>query len=1056
MIASSSCRLRIERWVVLASSIVAPAAVARAQADGVPGAESATFASERARNALRNFPSRGARTDASVAARSPEETVASFHVLEGLDAELVLAEPVVRQPVCIDFDERGRLWVVQFLQYPYPAGVRIIDFDDQFHAVYDRVPPPPPAHDRGADRITIHSDADGDGVFETHRVFVEGLNMATAVEQGRGGVWVLQPPYLLFYPDADRDDVPDGDPHVHLAGFGLEDTHSAANSLRWGPDGWLYGGQGSGVSSTIRRPGVDSGAGVYFKGQAIWRYQPARRVFELFSEGGGNTFGLELDAAGRAFSGTNGADARGFHFVQGGYFEKNWGEHGYLTNPHAFGFLRRMPHASSVPRFSHTFVIYEDGALGPGLEGRFVAPVPLRNEVVAGELEDHGSSFRTRDVAKVLESDDRWFRPVDIKVGPDGAIYIADWYDTRLTHMDPRDNWDRERGRIYRLVARGAPRGVEPFDLAAESSVELADRLRDPRKWYRQQALRVLADRGDRSLIPLLRERVSAERGSRAADALWALYLSGGLTHDVSGELIRHPSAVVREWTIRLLGDAATELPDELARDLVDVAASERDARVRSQLAASARRLPVHVGLPIVLALLRRDEDAEDPHIPLLLWWALERACDGASERVLDAFRTEDPWRGTLVRREILPRLARRFASYPTPANQRVLSELVRAAPDPEARALLLDGIREAFRGRGVESLAASLIEALDGVPEGIAADGGAPDPARIELRLQSGERSALVPALQLITDESAAGIGDDAGDLARLRLVETIGALGLDEAAPVLLEVLGRSSRPVLREAALRALGELDAPDLPAAILSRWTALDSRLREQALGVLVSRTAWAQKLLEAVGGAGVISKSDVPDEIAERIRLFRDEQLDALVDRYFGARKLASSGEKAQRIAELAAAIRSGPEGDAARGREIFSARCARCHRLFGEGGDLGPDLTAQERKNLDNLLLQIVDPSVGIREGFTQFVVTTTDGRVLTGLVTAREAERIEIRDPSGQSWTIPAARIADERAAATSLMPEGLLDDLDETAARDLFAFLTRETEPAAAGGR
>ena len=155
---------------------------------------------------------------------------------------------------------------------------------------------------------------------------------------------------------------------VHLSGFGLEDTHSAANSLTWGPDGWLYGGQGSGVSSRVHRPGIDApNKGVYFKGQAIWRYHPERRVFELFAEGGGNTFGLEFDAAGRAFSGINGADARGHHFVQGSYHSKNFGEHGYLTNPFAYGYFRAMAHNKAVPRFSHTFVIYEEGALGRGV-----------------------------------------------------------------------------------------------------------------------------------------------------------------------------------------------------------------------------------------------------------------------------------------------------------------------------------------------------------------------------------------------------------------------------------------------------------------------------------------------------------------------------------------------------------------------------------------------------------------------------------------------------------------------------------------------------------------
>ena len=185
--------------------------------------------------------------------------------------------------------------MVQYLQYPFPAGVKIVKYDRYLRAVFDKVPPPPPRHDRGADKITILEDKDGDGKFESHKDFLTGLNMATSVAVGRGGVWVLNPPYLLFYPDRNRDDVPDGDPEVHLSGFGLEDTHAVANSLRWGPDGWLYGTQGSTTTADVK--------GVKFLGQAIWRYHPETRQFELFAEGGGNTWSLEFDSKGRLFSG---------------------------------------------------------------------------------------------------------------------------------------------------------------------------------------------------------------------------------------------------------------------------------------------------------------------------------------------------------------------------------------------------------------------------------------------------------------------------------------------------------------------------------------------------------------------------------------------------------------------------------------------------------------------------------------------------------------------------------------------------------------------------------
>ncbi|MEX2560027.1 MAG: PVC-type heme-binding CxxCH protein, partial [Pirellulales bacterium] len=258
---------------------------------------------------------------ARTTALPPAEALAELTAPDDLEIELVLADPVISQPVSFNFDERGRMWVVEYLQYPLPAGLKILSQDKFLRSTYDKVPPPPPNHFRGLDKITIHEDTDGDGTFDAHKTFLEGLNIVTSVARGRGGVWVLNPPYLLFYPDRNGDDVPDGDPEVHLSGFGLEDTHSVVNSLQWGPDGWLYAAQGSTVSGDVVRPGLDNKP-VHSLGQLIWRYHPEDRRYEIFAEGGGNAFGIEIDSLGRVYSGHNGGDTRGFHYVQGGYFQK--------------------------------------------------------------------------------------------------------------------------------------------------------------------------------------------------------------------------------------------------------------------------------------------------------------------------------------------------------------------------------------------------------------------------------------------------------------------------------------------------------------------------------------------------------------------------------------------------------------------------------------------------------------------------------------------------------------------------------------------------------------
>ncbi len=196
--------------------------------------------------------------------------------------------------------------------------------------MFDKVPPPPPNHFVGKDIITVLEDTNGDGAYDKSKDVITGLNIATSVVVGRGGIWVLNPPYLLFYPDADGDDVPDGDPEVHLSGFGLEDTHSVANSLSWGPDGWLYGANGSTTTATINSEVTRN---VHFKGQCIWRYHPVTKVFEVYAEGGGNTFSLELDSKGRVFSGTNNGSTRGMHYAQGGYAKKTGANTGHSQIP---------------------------------------------------------------------------------------------------------------------------------------------------------------------------------------------------------------------------------------------------------------------------------------------------------------------------------------------------------------------------------------------------------------------------------------------------------------------------------------------------------------------------------------------------------------------------------------------------------------------------------------------------------------------------------------------------------------------------------------------------
>ncbi|MEX2402529.1 MAG: PVC-type heme-binding CxxCH protein [Balneolales bacterium] len=581
----------------------------------------------------------------------PEESLENFEVAEGLDIELIASEPLITQPIDMHFDARGRLWIVQYKQYPFPAGVTINFYDQYLRAGYDGVPSPPPNHVKGADKITVLEDTNGDGVFDSHKDVITGLNITTSVLVSHGGVWVMNPPYLLFYPDHDGDGLPDGDPEVHLEGFGLEDTHAIANSLTLGPDGWIYGVQGSTSTAEVK--------GISFLGQVAWRYHPELGDFELFSEGGGNSFELDFDRRGRLFTGTN-HSGRGHHRVQGGRYEKGWSKHGPLTTPYSFGYFHQMDHEGYMARFSMTFAVYEEGKL-PGLEGQHISGMALTNRIQASRFLPDGSTFSTIDTDSLVTTPDRGFRPVGTTVGPDGAVYFADWCDVRMNHVQPVDTWDKSCGRIWRLQAEGH-QPIAPFDLTELSNEQLIELLSDERKWYRGQARRLLGERADASVVPSLRQLIENQTGQIALEALWTINLIEGIDHDWALDLLDHPNEFVRYWTIRLLGDTGSINP-EIRERMVGLARNEPSAEVRSQLASTSKRLPAEDALPILRTQMTRSEDVDDKHIPLLIWWALEAKIETDPDSVIAFLESPDVWQTPIFEEHLARRVARRFAA---------------------------------------------------------------------------------------------------------------------------------------------------------------------------------------------------------------------------------------------------------------------------------------------------------------------------------------------------------------------------------------------------------
>jgi putative heme-binding domain-containing protein len=957
---------------------------------------------------------------------SPEKEKATFQVAKGLQVNLVAQEPMVQKPVCITFDDRGRLWVLEYLQYPNPRGIKPVEVDQYLRTKYDRVPAPPPRGPRGADKIIVLEDPDGQGRYRKSKEVITGLNLASGMALGYGGIYVAQPPYLLFYRFKPGTDETDGDPEVLLKGFGMEDAHAFANSLTWGSDGWLYGAQGSTVTASIR--------GVEFQ-QGIWRYHPRTKKFELFAEGGGNTWGIDFDRHGQLFAGGNTSEPL-CHHVQGGYYIKGWGKHGPLHNLYAFGFINPVKHRGFLgSALTGGFVLYQGGLFPDRFRDAVIYPNLRVNAMRVSRLEVDGSTFDTVFQEDFITSSDRWFRPVKSLVGPDGALYVADWYDWNISHTDPKDRskWyqpRRETGRIWRVTPTGAAsRTPSTAPLGKLASAELVKLLKHPNAWYRREAQRILMERRDPAVHASLAAMVLREKDRFALEALWALHVSGGLTDELALKFLERPFEHVRAWTVRLLGDEC-RVTNRIGERLVDLAHDEPSVTVRSQLACTCKRLPGPTALPIIEQLLGRSEDIADPHIPLLLWWAIESKANSDRAGVMKLVDCVTTWNRPITRSFIVGRLARRYLAEENASGFVASARLLQVAPTPAERERIVEAMEQQMDGlhfdRAPEALAAELKPDLQAER---------PAPALVRLALRLGMEAAYPLAAARAADARLPAAQ-------RADFIRLLGELKRPTSLPALLERLGEKEPAPVRAAALLAVQRYDSSRVAAAVLDHYPKMPADLKDKARDVLVSRSSWSSDLLAAVAGGKVQAKDFRLDQV-RRILLHKDGKLNARVEKLWGQVRPANSREKQGRIMAVSQILGKG-RGDANHGKPLATKLCLSCHQLFGEGAKIGPDLTSVDRKNLEVLLPNIIDPSAVIREGYQQYNVTSADGRVLAGLLAENTSEKVTVLDAKGVRTTLRRKEIESLTRADASLMPEGILDVLSDQEIRDLFAYL------------
>ncbi len=964
---------------------------------------------------------------------SPEETVKRFTLAAGFEAKVFAAEPELINPIAMCFDERGRVWAIE--SFEYPKGT--------------------PPGQKPKDRIKIYDDTDGDHRADKITLFADGFNLATGIAVGHGGVFIGAAPDLLFIPIDKSGDKPAGPPQKLLTGFGRHDTHELLNTFTWGPDGWLYGCHGVFTHSKVKRvagvesasPQPDADEPAIDMNAAVWRYHPRTRKFEIFAEGTSNPWGIDFDNRGNMFL-TCCVIPHMFHIIPGGRYIRQAGQN---RNPFDFGQLKEISdhrhHEESG--WAHAGCVVLDTEIWPEeLRGSVIFGSIHGNSIKRDVLKPNGSTFIASHAPDFLQSGDKNFRPVYQAIGPDGSIYITDWHDQWPCHQTPPDAWDKERGRIYKIVRKGV-KAPPTRDMGKLSAEQLAEELKSPNPFVYRTALRLLDERQAKSVAPRLRDLLqNDEPNAIELRALWVLHAVGGIDAELAGSTTAHHNPVVRSWAIRLINEAppgslergswsaeqATKQEQALRGWLLNsLAAIERSADVRLQFAATAQRLSPSAAAVVLRRLAMHDEDANDPAIPLMIWFALEPVVVQQRDQTLAWLMTADAANHMIVQRDLVPRVMRRLAATGKPDDLAACVNFVATVEDNQVRRAALNGLVTAFEGRRVEP------------PEGwVEAN------AKLKKDSDAGVQAAIRRLGANFRDpqviREAHGIAADAKrpTAERVVAVRSIAVAQLPESLATLEKLLAGEGPPELRGEVLRALGGYDSREIPALVIGKWKSLSEPLRSEALMLLTGRREWAATLLESIA-AGTLSREELSAPAAQRIAAIKEPQLTAQLEKVWGSVR----GQTPQEIDDLLKRMRrvaASGRGNAAAGRDAYEKKCAVCHKFEGKGADVGPDITGADR-SVEYLLINILDPNRVVGIPYYTHIVATKNGKVISGKLVAETPAGVTIQGENNKLDIIPRDEIDEHVVKPTSVMPEGLPKDMTNEQFRDLIEFLRRK---------
>lgn len=956
-----------------------------------------------------------------------EQAAQAMTVPDGFRVTVCASEPDVKQPIAMAIDDRGRTWIAEAYEYPQRAK-----------------------GDTGRDRILIFEDTTGDGKFDSRKVFAEGLNLVSGLEVGFGGAWVGAAPYLMFLPDTDGDDRADGPPQILLDGWGFHDTHETLNAFCWGPDGWLYGCHGIFTHSKVGKPGTQDDERTPLNA-GVWRYHPTAHQFEVFAEGTSNPWGVDFNTYGDAFV-TACVIPHLYHMIPGARYQRQAGQH---FNPHTYDdiktiadhlhYLGATPHSgngkSDEAGGGHAHagaMIYQGGSWPAWFDGKLLMNNIHGQRLNVDSLNPSGSGYVGSHEPDFLLTGDQASQILNMRYGPDGNVTFIDWYDMQACHRREVEVHDRSNGRIYK-ISYGDAKNVR-VDLTKLSDLELAEHMLNDNEWYVRHARRLLQERAAKSgventalnwLRSTSREHTDVTRRLRAA---WTLFCCRSWNDSDYQTLLNDVDPHVRGWAIRLQNEQVDRWDVQALLELANLASGESSPIVRRDITSVLLSLPSDQRWKIAGSLVGHAEDAVDHNLPLLYWYAIEPLADQDADKAL-AVALGNGKDISLLGRHMLRRIA---GTGDEEAVERMVTALG-SVEDPAIQRSFLQAIRKALVGvreapmpldwpKSFAKLSASRDRELAIEAASLGAIFGAPNAQQLlisSLRNTTLPEPLRIEALSGLVAASVDGLSDE---LLPFVDASASGFNGVPEQ---------------LQAAVVRALSSTSTPKTGSVLLKSYGKLGATSRRAAIATLCSRAEWAKHLLKSIGD-GDVPAQDLSADLARQLQYIDDAELNGLLGKHWGGVR-ATSEDKLALISEYKRLVsdRTLDKPDVAFGRAVFAKTCQRCHKLYGVGQTLGPDLTGSNRANIDYLLENIVDPSAVMAKVYQQSVIMTDSGKVITGIV-KNETKNAVILQTADEEVAIPKLEIEARKLSEQSMMPENQLQPFSSHEIRSLIAYL------------